>query len=64
MCIILVDKDLKTAHAAMDMTYIAELMKVYPSTIKRRLPYWEDSRYILSKAEFIKSNRGTNNFKK
>ena len=62
--IILIDKRLKTAHAAIDMKSIADILKISTSTIKRRFPYWEDSDYIICKAEVIKSNRGTNNFKK
>jgi DNA-binding MarR family transcriptional regulator len=62
--VILTNKTLRTAHIAMDMTTIADILKVDSSTVKRRLPYWEDKDYILSQAEWIKSNRGTNNFKK
>jgi hypothetical protein len=64
MCLILVNKKLETAHAAIDMKAIAQILEVDVSTVKRRLPYWEDKDYILSQAELIKSNRGTNNLKK
>jgi hypothetical protein len=64
MFFILTDKVLKTAHIARDMSYIAEILGVHPQTIQRRMPFWSDDRYTLAQSEIVKSNRGTNNFKK
>jgi hypothetical protein len=65
MFYILTDKVLKTAHIARDMSFMAEILGVHPTTITRRLPFWYDERYTLSQVgKIIKSNRGHNNLKK
>jgi hypothetical protein len=63
-CLILVDTEDKVAHAGTDMSFMAELLHVTSDTIKRRLPYWKDGRYILSVAEYVKSDRGIKSVKK
>ena len=64
MFYILTDKVNRAAHISRDMKYIAEILDVHPTTIRRRLPFWYDDRYTLAQSEIQKSNRGTNNFKK
>jgi hypothetical protein len=63
-CLILVDTENKVAHAGTDMSHIAGLLRVTAETIKRRLPYWKDGRYILSVAEYVKSDRGRKEIRK
>jgi hypothetical protein len=57
-CYVLIDLITQTAHACTDMEFIAEVLRIDASTVKRRLPYWTDGKYIITAAEYVKSNRG------
>jgi len=66
-CFILIDTETKTAHACTDMEFIADVLRIDATTVKRRLPYWTNGKYIICNAEYVKSNRGgpgNKNFKK
>ena len=59
--VVLIDKEASKGYICKDMSYVAEVLGVHRVTVKRRLPYWEDSRWIVCACDWIKSKRGTNN---
>ena len=55
------DKKTSEFHTFVDLKSAAQYCKVHPSTIKRRLPYYEDNLVTMGYCEHHKSGRGTNN---
>ena len=63
--IVLVDKVGRVSWVSATVVAVARHLGLSEATVRRRLPYWEDSRWLLCDGGMLKSkNRGNaNNFR-
>ena len=59
--IFLIDKEGCFGYATTDMTDISASLGVHRTTVSKRLPYWENDKYIICYAERKASRRGKRN---